>query len=230
MAALAGTPMACRKPIGSAWTAPTGGSTRRLQSQAGLASAACRAWNPARRAGPVVPSGALQTMAVPDRVTTTSAAHVSTVTTSSPDLTSAAAEEVADKTYVLLLPDARLEWLSLSDHEAVGALVGGHFGSDRVITRWLGPAGYRGAGALRLMASDLCLTGHYEANANARRVIAEISHGYVSQRWGGVVALVEYERDPTTGEAGFPRPMSDERVRQIAAFCSRIEVTDLHSR
>lgn len=169
-------------------------------------------------------------MAVPDRVATTSATHVSTVTTSSPDLASAAVGEVPDKTYALLLPDARLEWRSLSDHEAVAALVGGHFGSDRVITRWLGPAGYQGAGALRLMASDLCLTEHYEANANARRVIAEISHGYVSQRWGGVVALVEYERHPTPGEVGFPQPMSDERVRQIAAFYSRIEVTDLHGR
>lgn len=34
----------------------------------------------------------------------------------------------------------------------------------------------------------------------------------------GVVALVEYERDPTTGTLFFPQAMSEDRVREIDAF------------
>lgn len=123
-----------------------------------------------------------------------------------------------DKTYALLHPDGTLEWRSSVDEKTVREIVGGHHGPGAVTTSWLGPAGHAGTGALRLMASDLCLTQHYQPNETARRVITGISQGYVTQRWGGVVALVEFERDPTTGEVYFPQPMSQARVRQIGAF------------
>lgn len=128
-----------------------------------------------------------------------------------------------DKTYALLYPDGRLEWRSSSDKAEVCTLVGGHRGPFTVVTQWLGPARSLATSVLKLMASDLCLTEHYEPNRFAQQLITRISYGHVPQRWGGVVALVEYGRDPIFGEVLFPRPMSPEWVREIDEFYKSLQ-------
>lgn len=127
--------------------------------------------------------------------------------------------------FVVIYPDGRWEFRALSDYDAVESLCADNttLGTATVPT-------YRDDSLddeqrLRAWHSDVMLLGdppRFPVNNAARHAIKHFSGGRVIHTWRGVVALVEYDRDPRTGEIGFPKTMSEQRREEIRRFLENL--------
>jgi hypothetical protein len=114
--------------------------------------------------------------------------------------------------WAVISPDRHLAWYPLTETADVLAIVSGEYAPGAL-------GGAFVAGPLRVLASDVALLApeHYPPNPLAKRVIAELSGGRIGQPWRGYVALVQYERDGSTGEWLWPGEMSAEWAERITA-------------
>jgi hypothetical protein len=112
--------------------------------------------------------------------------------------------------WAVISPDGHLAWYPLTETADVQAIVSGEYAPGALDRAFV-------TGSLRVMASDVAQLApeHYPPNSLAQRVIAELSGGRIGQPWRGYVALVQYERDDSTGEWLWPGPMDEEWAERI---------------
>ena len=112
----------------------------------------------------------------------------------------------------VISPDGHLAWYPLTETADVQAIVSGEYAPGALDGAFV-------AGPLHVMASDVALLApeHYPLNPLAQQVIAELSSGQIGQPWRGYVALVQYERDDSTGEWLWPGGMDAEWAERITA-------------
>lgn len=121
--------------------------------------------------------------------------------------------------FVVIHPDGRHEFRSVREENVVDHLVGDGTGHEaRALPTLLDTS--LDERRLRIWAGSamLLFPERFAVNEAARELIDYLSHGAVRQTWRGSVALVEYDRDPQTGELGFTQAMTETRREQITAF------------
>jgi hypothetical protein len=114
--------------------------------------------------------------------------------------------------WAVISPAGELTWHPLAATAEVEAIVSGEYAPGALDKAFVN-------GPLRVMASDVALLApeHYPPNPLAQQVIAELSGGRIGQPWRGYVALVQYERDDSTGEWLWPGEMDAEWAERITA-------------